>query len=43
MPMLDAKVGSNAEGKSLQRFVPGYSTTIQDWLAKRLRGFTRAQ
>ena len=35
----EAKVGSNAETKSLQRFVPGYSTTIQDWLAKRVDGF----
>ncbi len=40
---LEAKVGSNAEAKSLQRFVPGYSTAIQDWLAKRIRGFARAQ
>ena len=39
----EAKVGSNAEMKSLQRFVPGYSTTIQEWLAKRIRGFARAQ
>ena len=39
----EAKVGSNAEAKSLQRFVPGYSTAIQDWLAKRIRGFARAQ
>jgi pimeloyl-ACP methyl ester carboxylesterase len=36
---LEAKVGSNAEMASLQRFVPAYSTTIQDWLAKRIRGF----
>ena len=35
----EAKVGSNAETKSLQRFVPAYFTTIQDWLAKRIRGF----
>src|SRR5260370_16162236 len=35
----EAKVGSNAEMKSLQRFVPAYFTTIQDWLAKRIRGF----
>jgi pimeloyl-ACP methyl ester carboxylesterase len=34
----EAKVGSNAEGPSLQRFVPAYFTTIQDWLAKRIRG-----
>ena len=36
---LEAKVGSNAEMASLQRFVPEYFTTIQDWLAKRIRGF----
>ena len=37
--MLEAKVGNNAEAASLQRFVPVYFTTIQDWLAKRIRGF----
>jgi len=31
----EAKIGSNAEMASLQRFVPEYFTTIQDWLAKR--------
>jgi len=35
----EAKVESNAEMASLQRFVPAYFTTIQDWLAKRIRGF----
>jgi len=35
----EAKVGSNAEMKSLDRFVPAYFTTIQDWLAKRIRRF----
>jgi pimeloyl-ACP methyl ester carboxylesterase len=35
----EAKVGSNAEMPSLQRMVPAYFTTIQDWLAKRIRGF----
>ena len=35
----EAKVGSNAEMKSLQRFVPAYFVTIQDWLAKRISGF----
>jgi pimeloyl-ACP methyl ester carboxylesterase len=34
----EAKVGSSAEMKSLQRFVPAYFTTIHDWLAKRIRG-----
>jgi uncharacterized protein len=36
---IEAKVGNNAEVVSLQRFVPVYFTTIQDWLAKRIRGF----
>ena len=40
---LEAKVGSNAEMASLQRFVPAYFTTINDWLATRIRGFGRAQ
>jgi pimeloyl-ACP methyl ester carboxylesterase len=35
----EAQVGSNAEMKSLQRFVPAYFATVQDWLAKRVRGF----
>jgi uncharacterized protein len=35
----EAKVGSNAEMASLKRFVPGYFTTIQDWLGKRISGF----
>ena len=34
----EAKVGSNAEMPSLQRFAPGYSTTILEWLAKRIPG-----
>jgi len=38
----DAKVGSNAEMRSLRGFVPAYFTTIQDWLARRIRGFRRA-
>jgi pimeloyl-ACP methyl ester carboxylesterase len=36
---LEAKVGSNAEMVSLQRFVPAYFTTVRDWLAERIRGF----
>jgi hypothetical protein len=36
---LEAKVGSNLEIASLQRFVPAYFTTTQDWLAKRIPGF----
>lgn len=39
----EAKTGSNAETKSLQRFVPAYFTTIQNWLSKRVRGFERSQ
>jgi pimeloyl-ACP methyl ester carboxylesterase len=35
--MLEARVGSNAEVKSLQRFAPSYVPTIQDWLAKHVR------
>jgi pimeloyl-ACP methyl ester carboxylesterase len=35
---LEAVVGSNAEMPSLQRFAPGYSTTILEWLAKRIPG-----
>jgi hypothetical protein len=37
--MLEAKVGSNAEMKSLQRFVPSYFKAINEWLATRIRGF----
>lgn len=39
----EAKVGSNAETKSLQGFAPGYFTTIEDWLAKRVPGFGATQ
>lgn len=38
--MLEAKVGSNAEVKSLQRFAPSYFTTIEDWLASGFAGST---
>jgi uncharacterized protein len=37
--LLEAKVGSNPEMPSLQRFVPAYFSTIQEWLAQRARGF----
>jgi len=37
----EAKTGNNAEEPSLQGFVPAYFTTIQDWLAKRVRRFRR--
>lgn len=36
--MLEAKVGSNAEMPTLQRFVPEYSRTVIDWLAARTPG-----
>ena len=39
----EAKIGSNAEMKSLQRFVPAYFTTIQDWLANRIRRFDKTR
>ena len=35
----EAKLGSNAEMPSLQRVVPEYFTTIQNWLGKRIKGF----
>lgn len=35
----EAKVGSNAEMASLRQFAPGYFSTIEGWLAKRVRGF----
>ena len=35
---LEARVGSNAEMSSLQRFVPDYFTTIHNWLATRING-----
>jgi pimeloyl-ACP methyl ester carboxylesterase len=34
---LEAKVGSNAEMPSLQRFVPEYFRTIRDWVLKRVK------
>jgi pimeloyl-ACP methyl ester carboxylesterase len=36
--LLEAKVGSNSEMASLQRFVPGYALTVREWLATRVRG-----
>jgi uncharacterized protein len=39
---LEATRGSNAEMKSLRRFVPEYFTTIENWLAKRIRPSTQA-
>lgn len=37
--LLEAKIGNNAEMKSLQRFVPVYSEIVLEWLSKRLVGF----
>ena len=34
--MLEAKIGSNAEMPTLQRFVPEYSRTVIEWLAARI-------
>jgi dienelactone hydrolase len=36
--LLEAKVGNNAETKSLQRFVPAYSQVVLAWLSKRING-----
>jgi pimeloyl-ACP methyl ester carboxylesterase len=38
----EAKIGSNAETKSLQRFQPGYFTSVETWLGRRVPGFTAA-
>lgn len=36
--MLEARIGSNAEMKSLRRFVPAYYDVVLDWLSTRLDG-----
>lgn len=36
--LLEAKVGNNAEMKSLQRFVPAYYDIVLEWLSKRVEG-----
>jgi uncharacterized protein len=36
--LLEAKVGNNAEMKSLQRFVPAYPEIVLAWLSKRVNG-----
>jgi len=41
--MLEAKVGNNAEIKSLQRFVPAYSELVLAWLSKRTKGLAGAK
>ena len=37
--MLEAKSGTNAEMKSLQRFVPAYFDAVLEWLSKHLAAF----
>ena len=39
----EAKIGSNAEMKSLQRFQPTYFTIVETWLARRVPGFSAAR
>jgi alpha-beta hydrolase superfamily lysophospholipase len=41
--LLEAKVGNNAEMKSLQRFVPAYSDVVLAWLSKRINGLAGAK
>ena len=36
--MFEAKIGNNEEMASLQRFVPAYFSTVESWLAQRIRG-----
>jgi uncharacterized protein len=38
----EATLGTNAEMPSLERFVPAYAPTIEQWLAKRLPTFDRS-
>lgn len=37
--MLEANVGSNAEMKTLRRFVPEYFRTVKEWVGKHVRGY----
>jgi dienelactone hydrolase len=37
--MLEAAAGTNAEMKSLRRFVPAYFEVVLDWLSKHVEGF----
>jgi hypothetical protein len=41
--LLEGKVGNNAEMRWLQRFVPGYSEAVVDWLWKQIREFGSAK
>jgi pimeloyl-ACP methyl ester carboxylesterase len=37
--MLEANVGSNAEMKTLRRFVPEYFSTVKEWVGKHVKGY----
>jgi hypothetical protein len=41
--LLEAKVGSNAEMRSLQRIVPAYFETVLTWLSQRVSGLVVAK
>ena len=41
--LLEAKVGNNAEMKSLQRFVPAYFEIVLAWLSKHVKGLVGAK
>lgn len=41
--LLEAKVGNNAEMKTLKRFVPVYFELVRAWLGKHIKGFPVAQ
>lgn len=41
--LLEAKVGNNAEVKSLRRFVPDYFDVVLEWLSKRIEAFGAAR
>jgi site-specific recombinase XerD len=43
LALLEGKVGNNAEMRWLQRFVPGYSEAVVDWLWKHIREFGSAK
>jgi len=41
--MMEAKVGNNAEMKTLQRFVPAYSQVVLAWLSTHINGLAGAK
>jgi hypothetical protein len=41
--LLEARVGNNAEIKSLRRFVPAYFDVVRDWLSTHIAGFGAAK